>query len=33
MENIMENIIEIYNEFGDFGSPNSIYLITQELSK
>jgi hypothetical protein len=29
----MENIIEIYNEFGDFGSPNSIYLITQELSK
>jgi hypothetical protein len=29
----MENIIEIYNEFGDFGSPNSIYLITQELNK
>lgn len=29
----MENIIEIYNEFGDYGSPNSIYLITCELNK
>lgn len=26
----MENILEIYNEFGDYGTPNSVYLITQE---
>jgi hypothetical protein len=29
----MENIIEIYNEFGDYGSPNSVYLITHEINQ
>jgi hypothetical protein len=28
----MENIIEIYNEFSDYGSPNLIYLITHEIN-
>lgn len=28
----MENMIEIYNEFGDYGSPNYLFLITNELN-
>ncbi len=27
----MENLIEIYNEFGDYGTPNYLFLITNEL--
>jgi len=27
----MENIIEIYNEFGEYGSPNYLFLIMNEL--
>ncbi len=26
----MENLIEIYNEFGDYGSPNYLFLIMGE---
>ena len=29
----MENILEIYNEFGDYGTPNTIYIITSEINK
>ena len=29
----MENILEIIEEFGDFGTPNSVYLITQILNE
>ena len=28
----MENILEIYEEFGDYGTPNAIYLITEQLN-
>lgn len=27
----MENILEIIEEFGDYGTPNSVYLITENL--
>lgn len=27
----MENILEIIEEFGDYGTPNSVYLITEML--
>jgi hypothetical protein len=28
----MENILEIYEEFGDYGTPNAIYLITKQMN-
>lgn len=28
----MENILEIYEEFGDYGTPNTIYIITSKLN-
>lgn len=24
---------EIYDEFGDYGTPNSVYLITEQLNQ
>ena len=29
----MENILEIIKEFGDYGAPNGVYLITQILNE
>jgi hypothetical protein len=34
MENyIIEDIKKIIEEFGDYGTPNGVYLITQKLNE